>query len=120
MMCICVAVLTLGCILFDKKDFDKAVVHLESGLSILQKELPSSAFTAGGTNALHWCCYLCLCLIQAFIIVLTAGLYYLAYIAMERNQLVEAQRHVTQCLRLRQEIYPKEHNYIICGIKVSH
>ena len=120
MMCICVALVTLGGILFYKNDFDEAVVHLESGLSILREELPSSPFTATGTNVLHWRCYLYLCLIHTFTIVLTAGLYYLAFIEMERNQLVEAQRHATQCLRLRQEIFLKDDNAIICGMRISH
>ena len=120
MRCICVAVVTLGRILFDKNDFDEAVVHLESGLSILREELPTSHFTAKGTNILHWCCYLYLCLNHTFTIVLIAGLYYLARIEMERNQLIDAQRHATQCLRLRQEIFLKDDSNIICGRKVSH
>ena len=53
MICICVAVVTLGGFLFYKNDFDEAVVHLESGLSILREELPSSPFIANGTNVLH-------------------------------------------------------------------
>ena len=120
MMCICVAVVTLGGFLFYKNDFDEAVVHLESGLSILREELPSSPFIANGTNVLHWCCYLYLCLNHTFIIVLTAGLYYLACIAMEREQYLDAQRHATQCLHLSQDIYPQERNEIISGIRVSH
>ena len=52
-----VALVMLGRILFYKKDFDEAVVHLESGLSILREELASSPCTANGTNVLHWCCH---------------------------------------------------------------
>ncbi|XP_062503842.1 nephrocystin-3-like [Corticium candelabrum] len=89
------SLVTLGGILFYKNDFDEAVVHLESGLSILREELPSSPFTA-------------------------TGLYYLAFIEMERNQLVEAQRHATQCLRLRQEIFLKDDNAIICAQELVH
>ena len=120
MMCVCVALLSLGSILFDKKDYDEAVVYLESGLSILREELPSSPFTAVGTNVLNWRCYLYLCLNHTFINVLTAGLYYLACIEMERNQFVQAHLHATQCLSVRKDIYPKEHNLIICGMEVSH
>ena len=120
MMCICVALVKLGGFLFHRKDFDEAVVHLKSGLSILREELPSSSFTADGTNVLHWRCYLYLCLNHTFIIVLTAGLYYLARIAMERNQLPDALRHATQCLHLRQDIYPQQHKKIFGGMRVSH
>ena len=53
MMCICVALVTLGGILRSKGDFDEAVVHIESGLSILQEKLPTSPFIADGRNGLH-------------------------------------------------------------------
>ncbi|XP_062504851.1 uncharacterized protein LOC134181601 [Corticium candelabrum] len=89
------SVVTLGGFLFYKNDFDEAVVHLESGLSILREELPSSPFIAN-------------------------GLYYLACIAMERDQYLDAQRHATQCLHLSQDIYPQEHNEIISAQELVH
>ena len=52
-MCICIAIVTLGGILCDKGDFDAAVVHIVSGLSILQEKLPTSPFIATGRNGLH-------------------------------------------------------------------
>ena len=52
-MCICVALVMLGSILCSKGDFDEAVVHIESGLSMLQEILPTSVFTANGRNGLH-------------------------------------------------------------------
>ena len=52
-MCICVALVSLGGILRSKRDFDEAVVHIESGLSILRQTLPTSPFIADGRNGLH-------------------------------------------------------------------
>ena len=51
--------------------------------------------------------------------VLTAGLYYLAFIEMKRKQLVEAREHASQCLRLRQQIYPRKHRIIVGGMEVD-
>ena len=51
--------------------------------------------------------------------VLTAGLYYLAFIEMKRKQLVEARDHASQCLRLHQQIYPRKHGKIVAGMEVD-
>ena len=49
----CVALVSLGGILLSKRDFDEAVVHIESGLSTLRQTLPTSPFIADGRNGLH-------------------------------------------------------------------
>ena len=64
-------------------------------------------------------CYLNLYLNQTIIIVLTAGLYSLAFIETTRNQLVEAHGHVTGCLRIRQQIYSKKRRKIVEGKRVD-
>ena len=53
MICICVALVMLGHILRSKENFDEAVVHIEAGLSILRKTLPTSPLIADGRNGLH-------------------------------------------------------------------
>lgn len=56
-----IALVALGSILCMKGDFNEAVAHLQSGMSILRETLPSSPFIAEGTNALHCCSYLYFC-----------------------------------------------------------
>ena len=64
-------------------------------------------------------CYWYLYLNQTIIIVLTAGLYHLAFIEMKRNQLVEAHGHATGCLRIRQQIFSNKHRKIVEGKRVD-
>ena len=51
-MFVCVALVNLGRILCDKGDFRNALVHVESGLAILQKKDPTSSLTAHGMNVI--------------------------------------------------------------------
>ncbi|XP_062504514.1 uncharacterized protein LOC134181283 [Corticium candelabrum] len=92
---VAIALVSLGHILLDKGDFNEAVVHLESGVSILREKLPNSHFTA-------------------------TGLYDLAFAALKRNQLTEAYNHATQSLRLHQYIYPNNHKYIVYAQELLH
>ena len=51
-MFVCVALVNLGHILCDKGDFRNALIHVESGLAILQKKDPTGLFTADGMNVI--------------------------------------------------------------------
>ena len=49
-MFVCIALVNLGRVLCNMADFRNALVHVESGLAILQKKDPTSSLTADGMD----------------------------------------------------------------------